>query len=79
MMDDIRDEVQVTIDRQLNSKKSKMISEKFNQVVEGVPEECRSIQYERQSLQSMGESDDSSWCPFLSSIIDHLDAFAYFF
>ena len=55
MMGDIRDEVQVTIDRQLNSKKSKMISEKFNQVVEGVPEECRSIQYERQSLQSMGE------------------------
>ena len=54
-MDDIRDEVQVTIDRQLNSKKSKMISVKFNQVVEGVPEECRSIQCERQSLQSMGE------------------------
>ena len=43
-MDDIRVEVQVTIDSQLNSKKSKMISEeKFNQVVEGVPEECRSI------------------------------------
>ena len=35
MMDDIRDEVQATIDSQLNSKKSKMISEeKFNQVVE---------------------------------------------